>query len=133
MHVSRLLVIDDDRFVSDLVRTVAESEAFEVRIARGGDRFKLIYDDFRPDAITLDIVMPVLDGFELLKYLAARRCRAPIILFGESGNNFGKMATQLATAYGLKVAGNLHKPLWAPDLRRHLVALKEAPFVSPAA
>jgi DNA-binding response OmpR family regulator len=125
MAAYRLLVIDDDQSATDLVRTVAESEDFEVRTGRGIG-IKLIYDDFVPDAITLNIVMPELDGFELLKYLAARHCDAPIILFGESGNNFGEMAEELATAYGLKIAGSMRKPLWIPDLRRHLAALKEA-------
>jgi CheY-like chemotaxis protein len=122
--MTRLLAIDDDNYVISLVRAVAEIEDFEVRTARSAAVFKFIYEDFAPDIIGLDIFMPETDGFELLKYLAARACRAHLIVFAESGNNFGKMAEQMAIAYGLKVVGNLRKPLFIPDLRRHLAALR---------
>jgi DNA-binding response OmpR family regulator len=67
--VKRLFVIDDEPDVVELLRTILEAEGMEVSSATdGASAIEQILAE-PPDLIILDIMMPELDGFELLKLL----------------------------------------------------------------
>lgn len=64
------LVDDDERFVAALVETLAElAPGADVRVAHDGFAAGLLLATFRPDLLLLDLVMPGLDGFEVLRRL----------------------------------------------------------------
>ena len=66
-----VLVIDDDRIVRDLLLRFLEKEGFRVVTASDGDEGLRVAREVRPSLITLDIVMPTLDGWGVLKGLKA--------------------------------------------------------------
>jgi PAS domain S-box-containing protein len=66
-----VLVIDDDRIVRDLLLRFLEKEGFRVVTASDGDEGLRVAREVRPNLITLDIVMPSLDGWGVLKGLKA--------------------------------------------------------------
>jgi PAS domain S-box-containing protein len=68
---STVLVIDDDRIVRDLLLRFLEKEGFRVVTAADGDEGLRVAREVRPNLITLDIVMPGLDGWGVLKGLKA--------------------------------------------------------------
>lgn len=63
----KILIIEDDRYISKMYQLKLSLEGYEVQVAENGregvDRVK----EFMPDIILLDILMPELDGFEVLK------------------------------------------------------------------
>ena len=61
-----ILVVEDDRNISDLIRMYLEKEGFDVRIAYDGGKAVEEYDRQAPDMVLLDIMLPGLDGYELL-------------------------------------------------------------------
>ena len=61
-----ILVIDDDPTMRDLLRRVLEREGFAVATAASGSEGLLLAEQLRPDAITLDVMMPSMDGWTLL-------------------------------------------------------------------
>lgn len=66
---SKVLIVDDDAFLSGIYATKLELEGFEVVSARDGeDGLKAAAKEL-PDLILLDVLMPKLDGFEVLKRL----------------------------------------------------------------
>lgn len=65
MTEKRLLVIDDEPAISEIVRMPAEGTAFEVRVANRPDEFARVYEDFTPTVLILDLVMPEVDDVEL--------------------------------------------------------------------
>ena len=67
----RALVVDDSDAVRNLVVVNLELEGFEVRSATDGQQGIEVAASWRPDVITLDVVMPRLDGFETLEVLRA--------------------------------------------------------------
>jgi len=73
----RILVIDDDRLLCELVRTTFELEGFEVDTAYDVIEAERVLVESRPDAILLDIGLPGIDGYE-----TARRLRAVPALSG---------------------------------------------------
>ncbi len=75
----RILVVDDESSISELLSIALRYEGFEVATAADGNEALDRWGEFRPDLILLDVMMPGLDGFEVAKRLAERRSEAPII------------------------------------------------------
>lgn len=76
---SRILVVDDEPSITDLVATVLRYEGFEVRTADSGRRALEAVTAFRPHLLILDIMLPDLDGFEVQRRLSASGDRVPIL------------------------------------------------------
>jgi signal transduction histidine kinase/CheY-like chemotaxis protein len=68
-HQGRLLVVDDDPQVVDLVRQLLEDEPYEVVSAADGQEALEAIAQKRPDVIVLDLLMPRLDGFAVIEHL----------------------------------------------------------------
>jgi DNA-binding response OmpR family regulator len=117
----RLLVVDDDPNLTTLIRTVAMAQGFEVRVVNEAHAFKAAYSTFAPSVIALDLVMPCMDGFEVMNYLRSHPCEARIILLSGADATCLHMAEEMGSVYGLKIAGVLFKPFRVADLRRLLV------------
>jgi CheY-like chemotaxis protein len=64
-----LLVVDDDPHVADLVRQSLEDEGYQIDVAGDGQAALELMRERRPDAILLDLLMPRMDGFELIAAL----------------------------------------------------------------
>lgn len=62
-----VLIIEDDSYISDMYRIKLESENFEVAIAGDGTIGIKMLEKQKPDIILLDVVMPKMDGFDVLK------------------------------------------------------------------
>ena len=119
----RLLVIDDEPEFREFVRRVAEGLDFEVSDIGDGHEFKKIYESFDPSVIILDIVMPEIDGIELVQWLGDKGRRAPIMLISGYNPLYPKTARVLAEAKGLVSVTTMSKPVQLADLR---AALTEA-------
>jgi len=63
----KIMVVDDEYEVADIVKKMLESEGFEVIIANSGEEALKKLEKERPDLILLDIMMPGMDGWETLK------------------------------------------------------------------
>src|SRR2546429_8406175 len=76
----RVLVVDDDPDIRELLFTALEDEGFEVVPAGNGQEALAIIETFRPDVIVLDLMMPVMDGWQFAAELPARDEDIPTIL-----------------------------------------------------
>ncbi len=61
-----ILLIEDDEFLAELYATKLQLEGFEVALAVDGDKGLQMIKDLKPDLILLDIILPKMDGFEVL-------------------------------------------------------------------
>ena len=75
----RVLVVDDDRNIADVLSMALRYEDFAVEQAGDGRSALRAAEDFRPHLIVLDVMLPDFDGFEVAKRLAARRSEIPIL------------------------------------------------------
>src|SRR6478672_455673 len=75
----RILVVDDEESITQLVSTVLRYEGFEVECAASGRAAMKLTDRFRPDLIVLDVMLPDLDGFEVYRRLSATEPRVPVL------------------------------------------------------
>ncbi len=78
----RILVVDDSALIRRVITmALAADDRFEVTTAVNGQRALDVLDRVRPDAMTLDVEMPELDGLGTLRALRERRRRLPIVMF----------------------------------------------------
>jgi excisionase family DNA binding protein len=116
----RVLVIDDDEALLEVVRELLGALGYEVETARHGFLGGYLLAHYRPEAILLDIMMPGLDGFEVLRLLRERpEGRAIPVLACTSLR--GPEVEARAGAAGF--AGLVHKPIDFTELRKRLDAL----------
>lgn len=75
----RVLVVDDEATLSDLLSMALRYEGWEVRSAGDGLSAVRTARDFKPDAVVLDIMLPDLDGLEVLRRLRADNPEVPVL------------------------------------------------------
>lgn len=64
----KILIVDDDKFLLNMYSIKFQKEGFNVTTAsEGADALKKLQDGFVPEAIVLDVIMPIMDGLEFLE------------------------------------------------------------------
>jgi two-component system OmpR family response regulator len=86
----RILVVDDDRNIADLIRLYLEKELYEVNAAYSGKSALEAFHTWAPDLVILDIMLPELDGYELCRQIR-KVSRIPIIMLTAKGETFDKV------------------------------------------
>jgi two-component system OmpR family response regulator len=79
MDAQRILVVDDEPRITDLVSMALRYEGFEVETAGTGRAGLKAVEDFRPALIVLDVMLPDLDGFAVTERLTADRVKVPVL------------------------------------------------------
>ena len=69
--VHRILVVDDESSISELISTSLKFVGFDVRTAATGAEALRVAEQFKPHALVLDVMLPDLDGFEVCRQLRA--------------------------------------------------------------
>ena len=86
----RILVVDDDYNIADLIRLYLEKEMYEVKTVYSGKSAFDVFQSWAPDLVILDIMLPEVDGYELCK-LIRKVSRIPIIMLTARGETFDKV------------------------------------------
>ncbi len=76
----RILVVDDEPSITDFIALGLRHEGYQVQTAADGRLGLRAVDDFKPDLVIVDVMMPRLDGFELTRAIAGEPRRGIIIL-----------------------------------------------------
>ena len=122
-NVNRLLIVDEDREVTDLVAGIARKVGYAVASAPSGAKFVQLLESFQPSLIMMELHLPDTDGVELLRSLAARACSANLVIMGRVDERVLGAAHDLGVSHGLAMCGALLKPLTAADLQSKLAAM----------
>ena len=88
----RVLVVDDDPTVSDVVRRYLERAGFDVALAADGHGALRAAADVRPDLVVLDLMLPGLDGLEVCRRLRATDSDLPIVMLTALGDEGDRVA-----------------------------------------
>jgi CheY-like chemotaxis protein len=120
MTAARILIVDDDETIRQLVNICLSDEGYEVTEASNGETALASVADSTPDLILLDLRMPVMNGWEFARrYRALPGAHAPIIAFVAS-------LDAERDRLGLETDGLLSKPFELDELldavRTHIVA-----------
>ena len=80
MSEKRMLLIDDELGFREFVGKVATSAGYEVELTSNAKDFMGLYENFDPTLIVMDMIIPEMDGFELMQWLIAQKCRARVLV-----------------------------------------------------
>jgi EAL domain-containing protein (putative c-di-GMP-specific phosphodiesterase class I) len=120
MRNPKILVLDDEPMIRELVCQVARSCGFETFDTGSPEAFEGSLRKDPPQAIVLDLVMPGIDGVEILRKLSAQLANIPILIASGMDTRLLDAARQLGEARGLKMAGVIQKPFRVEELRLKL-------------
>ncbi len=85
MVEQRVLVVDDDPTVSDVVRRYLERAGYAVTLAGDGPGALAAYSREQPDLVVLDLMLPGIDGLEVCRRLRTRADGVPIVMLTALG------------------------------------------------
>lgn len=131
MHRKRLLIVDDEPRFAAFVERVAEPLGYNVEVTNHGRDFKSAYQREQPDTVVIDMVMPDIDGNELVLWLVEQRCAAEIIIITGYHPDYAVNARLLAEYKGLRSVATLSKPVSISRLREALANPGGEPSPSP--
>ena len=125
----KALVVEDDKNIAELLRLYLEKDGFEVSIASDGGQGLRLAGEVEPDVILLDIMLPVMDGWQVCKEIR-RTSQVPIIMLTAKGETYDKVS-------GLEMGADdyVTKPFEVKELiaRIHAVMRRREGGDSPAA
>lgn len=112
----KILVVDDESRIADMISDFCIAFGFETKILNGGKNIVEVIKSYSPDLITLDLLMPGLSGFEILRELKANEetKSIPIVIISSIASTIS------AEEVSKKCLGILSKPLKMQNLKQTL-------------
>lgn len=86
----KILIVDDDTNIADLISMYLNKEGYETREAYSGKKAIDMFSSFAPNMVLLDIMLPEMDGYEVCREIR-RISKVPIIMLTAKGETFDKV------------------------------------------
>ncbi len=130
----RILIVDDDENIAELISLYLTKECFETRIVGDGESALSAVKEFNPNLILLDLMLPGIDGYQVCREVRKEELQVPIIMLSAKGEVFDKVL-------GLELGADdyMEKPFDSKELvarvkavlRRYKPVVAEAPQPEP--
>ncbi len=131
LNSNRLLILDNDSTARGHVHQLATRLDYDVREAGTLADALIIIKSFSPSLIILDLDLPDTDGIGMLAELAKEECKVPMLIVTGLDPTISDAARAVGIEQGLRILGNLSKPVFPAELSGWLkAALGPRPVVS---
>ena len=90
MPNQKILIVDDDQNICELLRLYLAKEGYETLIAHDGEKALELFEQNKPNMVLLDVMMPKMDGWEVCRRIRAQ-ANTPIIMLTAKGETFDKV------------------------------------------
>lgn len=90
MEKKKILIVDDDSNIAELISLYLTKECFQCEIAENGESALLKHEQFKPDLMLLDIMLPGMDGYDVCREIR-KQYATPIIMLSAKGEVFDKV------------------------------------------
>jgi DNA-binding response OmpR family regulator len=90
MEKQRILIVDDDENIAELISLYLIKECFDTKVAYDGEAALNMVDTYNPDLILLDLMLPGIDGYEVCQRIRKVR-NTPVIILSAKGEVFDKV------------------------------------------
>ena len=109
-RTGRVLILDDDSSIGQTIALMANCFDMDSKHVSRADEFFYAIDDWHPTHIVLDLVMPEMDGVQVLQQLALQSCLTPIAISSGVGARVLQAAQRSGAEHGLNIVATLAKP-----------------------
>lgn len=125
MEKQRILIVDDDENIAELISLYLVKECFSTEIALSGNEALELVEEYNPNLILLDIMLPDIDGYEVCTQIRKNR-QTPIIMLSAKGEIFDKVL-------GLKIGADdyMVKPFDSNELVARVKAILRRTTFTP--
>ena len=86
----KVLIVDDDNNIAELISLYFTKECFDTHIANDGEEALKAFESFKPDLILLDLMLPGIDGYQVCREIRVKS-QVPIIMVSAKGEVFDKV------------------------------------------
>lgn len=86
----KILIVDDDNNIAELISLYLLKECFDTSIAGDGEEAIAMYSEYKPDLVLLDLMLPGIDGYEVCRRIRSNS-QVPIIMLSAKGEVFDKV------------------------------------------
>lgn len=119
---SYILVAEDDKYYAHIFQLKLEKEGFEVKVVSDGEQALAAMRARAPRILLLDLIMPVMDGFETLKQLKADKklSKIPVIVFSNLGQDDDKEKAKKLGAVDYLVKADISVQEMVAVVKRYL-------------
>lgn len=90
VNKQKILIVDDDASIADLLSLYLTKECFETKKVEDGEEALKVFPTFKPNLILLDLMLPGIDGYEVCRELR-KTSSVPIIMLSAKGETFDKV------------------------------------------
>lgn len=126
-----ILVVDDDPDMLEIITAVLETQPYRLGTARdGAECLELIQEEI-PDLVILDLLMPRMDGFAVIKELRStpKYANLSIIILTTVVEDASRRRYELETGMGMDVQDYIEKPVTPTELLNRVQAILEQPYI----
>ena len=86
----KILIVDDDNNIAELISLYLTKECYECRIVNDGEAALKVLDSFQPNLVLLDLMLPGMDGYQVCREIR-HKSNLPIIMLSAKGEIFDKV------------------------------------------
>ncbi|HAT4198896.1 TPA: response regulator transcription factor [Clostridium perfringens] len=88
--LGKILIVDDDENICEVIKMYLETTGYNVKVAHDGKAAKEEFVNFSPNLVVLDMILPGIDGMEVLKWIR-KDSNVPVIMLTAKGETFDKV------------------------------------------
>ena len=90
MNKQKILIVDDDANIAELIALYLTKECFDTRMVHDGEMALEVFDNYQPNLIILDLMLPGIDGYQVCREIR-HTSDVPIIMLSAKGETFDKV------------------------------------------
>ena len=88
--LGKILVVDDDENIADIIKMYLENSGYSIKLCHDGREALNVFSEHKPDLVLLDVMLPHVDGIDVLKYIR-KEGSTPVIMLTAKGETFDKV------------------------------------------
>lgn len=90
MNKQKILIVDDDENIAELISLYLNKECFDTKMVYNGEDALTAFDSYRPNLVLLDLMLPGIDGYQVCREIRAKS-PTPVIMLSAKGEVFDKV------------------------------------------
>jgi two-component system response regulator ResD len=88
--IAKVLIVDDDENISEVIKMYLENSGYDTKVGNNGKEAQEFFVQYKPDIVLLDIMLPNVDGIDVLKWIR-KQSETPVIMLTAKGETFDKV------------------------------------------